>query len=354
MTAASLTGETTEEPSAVAELVSVGPALRAAVERLEPGTRAVAVYHFGWADADGRPSGSDPAGGGKGVRARLALLSARAAGAPAEVGLPGAVAVELLHNFSLIHDDVMDGDVQRRHRRTVWAVFGVPAAILTGSALQALAVEVVLDPPTPAGAAAADLLSRTTRVLIGGQYSDLAFERRTSVTVAECLDMAAGKTGALVVASATVGAVLAGADPRTVAALEAYGEHVGLAFQLEDDLLGIWGDPAVTGKPALADLRARKKSLPVAAALAAGGPAADRLRSWLATPAPPPDQVVDDLAELRGIADLVEAAGGRDWAAAEARRQVGRAERALAGAPVEPVAAGELVALARSLLGRTA
>ena len=105
----------------MAELVSVGPALRAAVDRLEPSTWAIAAYHFGWVDAAGRPSGSDVTGGGKGVRARLALLSARAAGAPAEVGLPGAVAVELLHNFSLVHDDVMDGDLQRRHRRTVWA-----------------------------------------------------------------------------------------------------------------------------------------------------------------------------------------------------------------------------------------
>jgi geranylgeranyl diphosphate synthase type I len=332
--------------TAVAELVSVGPALRAAVDRLEPTTWAIAAYHFGWVDAAGRPSGSDPAGGGKGVRARLALLSARAAGAP--------VAVELLHNFSLVHDDVMDGDVQRRHRRTVWAVFGVPAAILTGSALQSLALEVVLDPPTPTGAAAAELLGRTTRALIGGQFEDLAFERRPSVTVAECLAMAAGKTGALVSCSAAVGAVLAGAPAETIAALAAYGERVGLAFQLEDDLLGIWGDPTVTGKPALADLRARKKSLPVAAALATGGPAADRLRDWLATPAPRPDQTVDDLAELRAIADLVEEAGGRAWAAAEARRQVVLAEQALAGAPVDPAAAAELVALARALLGRSA
>lgn len=333
------------------ELVGVGAALRAAVDRLEPSTWTVAAYHFGWVDAAGHPSGSDPAGGGKGVRARLALLSARAAGAPAEVGLPGAVAVELLHNFSLVHDDVMDGDVQRRHRPTVWAVFGVPAAILAGSALYALALEVVLDPPTPASTAAADLIARTSRALIGGQFADLAFEHRRSVTVAECERMAAGKTGALLVASAAVGAVLAGAGPDTVAALERYGEHVGLAFQLEDDLLGIWGDPAVTGKPALADLRARKKSLPVAAALATGGPAAERLGEWLATPA---GRAVDDLAELRGIADLVEEAGGRGWAAAEARRHVERAGRALAGAPLEPAAAAELVTLAHALLGRTA
>ncbi len=334
--------------------VGVGPALRAAVDRLEPSTRVVAADHFGWVAAAGRPSGSDPAGGGKGVRARLALLSARAAGAPAEVGLPGAVAVELLHNFSLVHDDVMDGDVQRRHRPTVWTVFGVPAAILTGSALLALALEVVLDPPAPAGAAAADLLTRTSRALIGGQFSDLAFERRAEVTVAECEAMAAGKTGALLAASAVVGAVLAGAEPGPVAALQRYGEHVGLAFQLEDDLLGIWGDPARTGKAALADLRARKKSLPVAAALAAGGPAADRLRDWLATPAPrEADAAADaDLDERRGVAALVEEAGGRAWAVERARGQVELAERALAGAALEPAAAAELAALARSLLGR--
>ena len=212
----------------------------------------------------------------------------------------------------------------------------------------------LLDPPTPTGAAAPTCSARTTRALIGGQFEDLSFERRDSVTVDECLEMAAGKTGALLACSAAVGAVLAGAPVDTVAALEAYGDQVGLAFQLDDDLLGIWGDPAVTGKPALADLRARKKSLPVAAALATGGPAAGRLRRWLATPPPPPDHTVDDLTELRAIADLVEEAGGRAWAAVEATRQVELGEQALDGAPVDPGAAAEMVALARSLLGRSA
>jgi geranylgeranyl diphosphate synthase, type I len=335
------------------ELVSVGPALRAAVDRLEPATRVVCAYHFGWVDAAGRPSGADPAGGGKGIRARLALLGARAAGARPEVGLPGAVAVELLHNWSLVHDDVMDRDTQRRHRPTVWTVFGVPAAILAGSALQALATEVVLDPPGPFGADAAALLARVSRDLIAGQLADLDFERRATVTVAECEAMAAGKTGALAAGSAAVGAVLAGAGPAVVDALERYGRHVGLAFQLEDDLLGIWGDPAVTGKPALADLRSRKKSLPVAAAVEAGGRAADRLHAWLTTP-PAADRGGDDLAELRGVADLVEAAGGRAWAADRARAEVAAAAAALAGAPLEESAAAELTTLARSLLGRTA
>ena len=170
-----------------------------------------------------------------------------------------------------VHDDVMDGDLQRRHRRTVWAVFGVPAAILTGERAAALALEVVLDPPTPTGAAAADLLGATTRALIGGQFEDLAFEQRESVTVGRVPGHGRGQDRRPAVlqrgrrrgAGRRAGGHGRRAGRRT-------GERVGLAFQLEDDLLGIWGDPAVTGKPALADLRARKKSLPVAAALATG------------------------------------------------------------------------------------
>ena len=167
--------------------------------------------------------------------------------------------------------------------------------------------------------------------------------------------MAAGKTGALVSCSAAVGAVLAGAPADTVAALEAYGERVGLAFQLEDDLLGIWGDPAVTGKPALADLRARKKSLPVAAALATGGPAAGRLRRLAghAGAAARPHRGRPGRAARRSPTWSRRPAGGRG-PRPRPRRQVALAEQALADAPVDPGAAAELVALARSLLGRSA
>lgn len=117
------------------------PVLRAAVDRLAPPMDTVAAYHFGWIDAEGRPSDGD---GGKAVRPALALLSAEVAGAPAEAGIPGAVAVELVHNFSLLHDDLMDGDEQRRHRDTVWKVHGPAQAILVGDALFALAYDVLL------------------------------------------------------------------------------------------------------------------------------------------------------------------------------------------------------------------
>ncbi|MEJ3658229.1 polyprenyl synthetase family protein [Actinomycetes bacterium KLBMP 9759] len=324
----------------------VTPALQAAVARLDGDTREQARYHLGWVELDGSPG--DGAGGGKAVRPALALLSAGAAGAPATVGIPGAVAVELVHNFSLLHDDLMDGDTERRHRRTVWAHWGAPAAILSGDALLALAVEVLLDVPS---AAAARLITVTTRELIRGQAQDIAFEQRTDVGVEECLAMAAGKTGSLLAASAEIGAVLAGGGPALTAALRTFGAEVGAAFQLVDDLLGIWGDPDVTGKPVLSDLRSRKKSLPVTYAVHHGGDAGRELAVWLASPRPI-STGPDGEAELRRAAALVEQGGGRDWAAAEARRRMALAEKALAGVEVPANVRTELVALGRYLTER--
>jgi len=320
----------------------VEPAMRAAVARLDPASRRVAEYHLGWVDADGRPA----AAGGKAVRPALALLSARAAGGPAEVGVPGAVAVELVHNFSLLHDDLMDGDVQRRHRATVWAVWGASTAILVGDAMLALAYQVLADSPGGHAVAASSLLGTATQGLIAGQVEDLAFEQRSSVSVEECVEMAAGKTGALLGCSAAIGAVLAGAAQPAVGALRRYGEELGLAFQLVDDLLGIWGDQAATGKPVGSDLRARKKSLPVAYALESGSPAATELAGWLATPGPDSDD------EVRRAAELVEIAGGRGWAKAEAVRRLDAASSALGDADLDPVARDELVALGRFVVSR--
>jgi geranylgeranyl diphosphate synthase type I len=322
------------------------PAMAAAVERLDPATRAVAAYHLGWTEADGSPR---PAGAGKGIRPALALLSAEAAGAPAEVGVPGAVAVELVHNFSLLHDDVMDGDTERRHRRTVWSLWGESTAILAGDALLALAAEVLLEAPSPHAAAATRELMTATGDLVRGQVQDLAFETRAGVGLAECLEMADGKTGALLGASSCIGAVLAGAAEPLVGALREHGRHLGAAFQLVDDLLGIWGSPATTGKPVMSDLRARKKSLPVTYALCRGGRAGGRLAAWYAAERPSGGDP-DDL--LRDVAALVEEAGGRAWAAAEAEEQLRRAAAALDRVPLPAGPRGELADLARYLTRR--
>jgi geranylgeranyl diphosphate synthase type I len=321
----------------------VTPALRSAVERLDPLTRRQASYHLGWTTADGQP---DNGGGGKALRPALALLSARAAGAAVDVGIPGAVAVELVHNFSLVHDDLIDGDLTRRHRPTVWSLWGVSGAILTGNALLALAYEVLLEQPGPNGAAAARLLAGCTQHLIRGQVEDVEFERRADVTLDECLTMAGGKTGSLIAASCAVGAVLAGADVERTAALQRYGHELGIAFQLIDDLLGIWGDPAVTGKPVGSDLRSRKNSLPVCYVLSRGDATAERLREVLAGAAG------DEEARIATAAALVDEGGGRRWAAAEAQRRIADGEARLAGAGVPQPVLVELREVGQFVLGR--
>lgn len=321
----------------------VEPSLQTAVDRLDPQSRRLARYHFGWIDADGNACA---AGGGKAVRPAFALLSAQAVGAAASIAVPGAVAVELVHNFSLLHDDLMDGDVERRHRATVWALWGAPAALLCGDAMLALATQVLLDAGTLDAVEAARLLADATQALIRGQHDDLAFEQRDDVTVEQCIEMAAGKTASLLSCAAAIGAVLAGAPADAVSALSTYGYELGLAFQLVDDLLGIWGDARVTGKPVGSDLRARKKSLPVTWATSHGGDAGRELARWLQTAGPGTD------ADIAAAADLVEAAGGRAWAAEEARRRLAIGEAALAAVSLDPEARAELVGLGRFIVTR--
>jgi geranylgeranyl diphosphate synthase, type I len=321
------------------------PVLRAAVDRLAPPMDTVAAYHFGWIDAEGRPAVGD---GGKAVRPALALLSAEVAGQAPEVGVPGAVAVELVHNFSLLHDDLMDGDEQRRHRDTVWKVHGPAQAILVGDALFALAGEILLELDTVEAGRATRRLTSATRKLIDGQAQDISYEHRERVTVAECLEMEGNKTGALLACAASIGAVLGGADDRTADTLERYGYHLGLAFQAVDDLLGIWGDPGATGKQTWSDLRQRKKSLPVVAALDAGGEASERLARLLAADAKKTEAEFADFdeEEFATRADLIEQAGGRDWTSQEARRQHATAVAALDQVDMEDRVRAQLIALA--------
>lgn len=329
-------------PAIAAARELVDAPMRAAVDALDPRMRLIAAYQMGWVEADGTPRAT---AGGKAVRPTLAVLSARAAGAAPRVGVPGAVAVELVHNFSLLHDDVMDRDVERRHRPTGWAVYGDGQAILAGNAMLIAAIEAVQQSGPHASAAVSTLLEATQR-LITGQAEDLAYEKRTDLTVDDVLGMEAGKTAALLSCSASIGAVLAGAAPETVAALAEYGEQLGMAFQLVDDVLGIEGDPAVTGKSASADLRVGKRSAPVVAALSAGTTAADDLAAVLAGGPPDTD------AEVARAAQLLRAAGGVEWAEAEARTRLGRALAALDRGPLEPTARVELEQVARFVVGR--
>src|SRR5450755_533335 len=330
---------TTTMPAGVAAARDlVGPAIAGWLERLSPDVRIVAAYHLGFVDADGVPSGDGQ--GGKALRPALALLSARAAGAPPERGVAAAAAVEFVHNFSLLHDDVMDGDTERRHRPTAWTVFGVGSAILAGDALLCLAQDILITDPAPQAVWAARCLSAAVHRLIAGQGADLAFERREDVTLDECLQMAGDKTAALMACACSIGAIGVGAPAELAMGLAGFGAHAGLAFQLTDDLLGVWGAPEVTGKPVRADLRARKKSLPVVAALTGGSEAGLGLAALLSRP----DALDED--DLLYAADLVEAAGGREWAEGEADAQLAAATKCLAETEMPDDVRAEFAAIA--------
>ncbi|MBA9005045.1 family 2 encapsulin nanocompartment cargo protein polyprenyl transferase [Thermomonospora cellulosilytica] len=316
----------------------VDPGLRAAVDTLPAPVRRIAGWHFGWWDEHGRPAGADP---GKALRPALALLSAQAAGGAAEAALPAAVAVELVHNFSLLHDDVMDGDDTRRHRPTAWRVFGVSPAILAGDALLALAGDVLAVPGNPDLTGTQRMLAGTVQQLVAGQLADLVMEERHDVTVRECLGMAEGKTAALLACSCALGAAFAGADRDRAEALRGFGARLGLAFQIADDLLGIWGDPAVTGKPVHADLRNRKKSLPVVVALRSETTAGRELVDLYRRPAPLTEP------EVRHAVELLERSGAPAWCTDHAETLLADGLRLLGSAGLHDPAAGELAALAR-------
>jgi geranylgeranyl diphosphate synthase, type I len=320
----------------------VEPSLREAVEALPPSVRRIAGYHLGWWDADGRPA---TAYQGKGIRPALALLAAEAVGGKALATVPGAVAVELVHNFSLIHDDVIDGDLSRRRRPTAWSVFGIGPAIVAGDALLALAFEVLVGEGGPATAQLARMLSVAVLELTEGEHADLAFEHRADVDLPECLTMAEGKTGALFGCACALGAALGGGTETQVALLRGFGEQLGVAFQLVDDLLDIWGNPATTGKPARGDLHRRKKSLPLVAALTSGTTAGHELAALYCREQPLSE------AELHHAMALIDRAGGRAWCRARVEDLIAGALRQLHAAVGATRCAAELAALAR-LAGR--
>jgi len=238
-------------------------------------------YHLGWVDARLTPTANNP---GKLLRPTLLLLAYEAAGAweltkeaPEETtylqrALPAAVAIELTHNFTLIHDDIEDGDAERRHRPTLWKLWGVPQAINTGDGMFALArlsLWKVVEQGVDAAIAVrlGEALDRASLVLAEGQYLDISFETRLDISVAMYLNMIGRKTGALMGCAAEMGARLGTGNQETIARLHDFGKAMGIAFQVRDDLLGVWATTAELGKTPAGDIYRRKKSLPILHAL---------------------------------------------------------------------------------------
>jgi geranylgeranyl diphosphate synthase, type I len=226
-------------------------------------------YHLGWVDKEGNPVNNNP---GKALRPALCLFSCEAAGGDYHKALPAAAALELVHNFSLIHDDIQDNDRERRHRPTVWSIWGKAQAINAGSAMRILA-NVALGHLYGDGISLEKQLLLGRRLdeislnLIEGQYLDINFEKRFDIKPKDYLTMIGNKTGALISGSMEIGAFLATDNKDMIDSFQKIGKNLGLAFQIRDDILGVWGDSEETGKAAGNDIRRRKKSFPVVFAM---------------------------------------------------------------------------------------
>lgn len=298
---------------------------------------AILRYHAGLEGADGAPEKAM----GKLLRPSLVLFTAEQLGATAEAALAPAVALELVHNFSLIHDDIQDCDRTRRGRPTVWAIHGVNEAINAGDLMMAIAVRNGLK----AGARAAKILLHATEAMIEGQSRDLDFETRL-VEVEEYLAMIDRKTGALLRCAFELGACVAGADDGVVDALRAMSLGIGRAFQIQDDLLGIWGNGDVFGKPQGSDIRRRKKSFPVAVAFErAKNAQRERLALIYAQ-----ETVSDD--EVDWVIAAMEELGVREEGQRWVRQQLDDARRALDVLPFSEKGKEEMNGLIEYLAGR--
>ncbi len=325
-------------------LEAVEPALQEAVARLrKPGLEEMhhmLAYHMGW-----EGQGAGPEARGKRIRPLLVLLAAEAAGGSWQKALPAAVAVELVHNFSLIHDDIEDQSPLRRGRPTLWSLWGIAQAVNAGDTMFALAHLAILrlgETVSPEVALQAALaLQETCLELTQGQYLDLSYEGRTDLAEADYWPMVGGKTAALLSACTCLGALAACLGAEASEAYAHFGRLLGLAFQVQDDLLGIWGDPAVTGKSAASDLVSGKKSLPVLYGLQREGEFARRWRQGPISEAEAPD-----------LAGLLEGAGGRAYAQDRANQLTNEALQALEAANPRGEAGDALRQLAQRLLSR--
>lgn len=302
-------------------------------------------YHIGFSTIDGLPADGRR---GKGIRSALCLAACAAAGGPEEDAEAAAAAIELTHEFSLIHDDLQDRDRLRRGRPALWTVVGEAHAIGAGDVLYSIARHVLSTMPGVDAEILRDVERRYDLACIRlseGQYLDLTFEERGQIGVEAYLDMVERKTGALLGAAAGIGAGLGEADAETAESLESAGLAIGVAFQIRDDILGLWGSTGRTGKPAGNDLRRGKKSLPIVHALTDAETGRAIQRYW---DAGAPE------AETLPMLERLDAMGARGYAEREAERYVEMAMSAIDGLDLRPAGARRIADIAREAIGRDA
>lgn len=304
-------------------------------------------YHMGWVDELGQPR----TGAGKRLRPFFCLHACRSVGGDWRQALPVAAALELVHNFSLIHDDIQDASAERRGRPTVWRMWGLPQAINVGDGMHALALSSLLR-LEEAGVEhrkivhAARLLGEASLMLCEGQYLDINYENRLDVNVDGYLEMINGKTAALFRCSLEIGALIGNDDSTLLAHMRGFGDAVGMVFQVHDDVISIWGNEKTTGKPTTTDIEMKKKTLPVVYALAnANGRDGESLREIYTKKTLGPA----DVEEVLRVLDVVDA---RSYAQSMADEYHRRALSALEAVDIPQQAKDELKATAAFLLER--
>ena len=299
------------------------------------------AYHLGW-----EGDGSGPIAQGKRIRPQVVLLCCEAAGGKWRNALPAAAAIELIHNFSLIHDDIEDHSDLRRGRMTVRAKWGDAQAVNTGDAMFTLANLTLLGlnntQPAETVLAAMELLQQICFELTQGQFLDISYEGEKSIPISDYWPMIGGKTAALIAGSAQMGALVGGASEVQQQAFYRFGYSLGLAFQAQDDALGIWGDASLLGKSTKSDLVDGKKTLPVVYALEKNGPFAKR---WLTGPI-----MMEEIAQM---AEQLRLEGAEEFTLSEVDRLTGDALNALQDAAYDSDARKALEELATNLLQRT-
>lgn len=307
-----------------------------------PGLDVLIRYPLGWVDAQGQPYDKAT---GKRIRPLITLLCAEAAGGDYRSALPAAAAVEILHNFTLVHDDIQDASPQRHGRPTVWKIWGRANAINAGDALFTLAyvalerLEATCAAPTVLRAWR--IFNDTMLELTRGQHEDMRFEQVDSISVEEYIAMIGGKTSSLLSACAEIGALVGSGSIELAEHYASFGLNLGIAFQIHDDILGIWGDPKVTGKSAATDIQTRKKSLPVLYGLERS----EALRAVYARPR-------FSRADVQQAVALLNIEAARDYAQNLEQRYYQRAMDALASANPEGEAGKLLYGLAQWLMAR--
>ena len=325
-------------------LSSIESELQRQISRLDaPRTKPfheMITYHMGWTG-----DGAGPEATGKRIRPLMVLLCTASCGAGWQLALPAGAAVELVHNFSLVHDDIQDNSDKRRGRPTTWVKWGMPMAINVGDALFVMSNQAIMDLKENHApeivVKAAEILHNTCLDLTRGQFLDMSYEEKNDLAVEDYWPMISGKTAALLSACCHIGALLGGADESGQDAYRAFGHYLGLAFQVQDDILGIWGDEALTGKSAASDLIEGKNSLPVLAGLGTNGKFAAR---WKQGP------IQAD--EVQELARVLASEGGYEPATDAAKQMTDLALMSLREADPQGEAGDALFELTDKLLKR--